>query len=216
MPRPRRGARAFLVGACAVAVLLVLGSTSAAGRTAPARASAATIKVTARDYTFKLSKKAAPSGKVTFVVKNAGKKNHNFKITNKKTPILKPGKSAKLIVTFKKAGKFAYTSTVPGDAKKGMKGTFTIKAAPAPTPAGGNLAAGKTVFITTGCGACHTLKAAGQTGTIASNLDKSTASLAKIQNIVTNGKSSMQAYETLLTPTQIEDVSAFVFQSRSG
>jgi mono/diheme cytochrome c family protein len=213
----RNHLRALLAGAGALAVLLALCATSLAGRTESSGAHAVTIKVTARDYTFKLSKKTAPAGKVTFVVKNAGKKNHNFKITNKKTPILKPGKSAKLIVTFKKAGNFAYTSTVPGDAKKGMKGVFKVTAPAKTKPvAVVDVKAGKQVFVTTGCGACHTLKAAGQNGTIASNLDQSKASLAKIVNIVTNGKSSMQAYKTLLTPTQIQDVANFVFQSRTG
>lgn len=37
--------------------------------------------------------------------------------------------------------------------------------------ANGNAAAGKAVFAAGGCGACHTLKAAGATGTIGPNLD---------------------------------------------
>ncbi len=60
------------------------------------------------------------------------------------------------------------------------------------------------------------MKAAGTTGTIASNLDKSKSSLATIKTIVASGKDSMQAYSTLLTPTQIDDVSSFVFESRTG
>ena len=117
----RTGA-SFIVAVALVAPLL-LTSGSFGGRTAPAASHAVTIKVTAREYSFKFSKKVAPAGKVTFVVKNAGKKLHDFKInfmvvkvkntrnvkvTAKKTPILKPGKSAKLVVTFKEGGKFAY------------------------------------------------------------------------------------------------------------
>lgn len=37
---------------------------------------------------------------------------------------------------------------------------------------GGGSAAGKTVFVTNGCGACHTLKAAGSTGKVGPDLDK--------------------------------------------
>ena len=37
---------------------------------------------------------------------------------------------------------------------------------------GGASAAGKTVFVNNGCGACHTLKAAGSTGTVGPDLDK--------------------------------------------
>ncbi len=211
--RFRRRQRGFLVAAGALAALLAICSTSLAGRSAPARASAATVTVTASDYSFKLSTKSAPAGKVTFSVKNAGKHDHDFKIAGEKTPVLKPGRSAKLVVTFTKAGRFTYTSTVSGDASKGMKGTFTTIAT---APVSSNVAAGKQVFVTTGCGACHTMKAAGTTGTIASSLDKSKSSLATIKTIVASGKSSMQAYSTLLSPTQIEDVAEFVFQSRTG
>ena len=44
----------------------------------------------------------------------------------KKTPLIKPGKSAKLTVTLK-AGKSAYLCTVAGHAAAGMKGTLTVK-----------------------------------------------------------------------------------------
>jgi uncharacterized cupredoxin-like copper-binding protein len=37
-------------------------------------------------------------------VTNKGKIPHDFKIAGKKTPLLKPGKSAELTVTLKKAG----------------------------------------------------------------------------------------------------------------
>ncbi len=205
--------RAFSVVTALVAPLL-LSSASFAGQTAPA-AKAVTVNVTARDYSFKLSKKVATAGPVTFVVKNTGKKLHNFRITNKKTPILKPGKSAKLVVTFKKAGMFAYLSTVPGDAKKGMKGAFTIKAAP--TPAGGtNLAAGKVVFVTTGCGSCHVFKAGDGRGSIGPNLDASKISRATIIARVTSGKGTMPSYAGQLSAQQIQDVADFVFGSRTG
>ncbi len=203
--------RGLVICAGALVAPLLFGSASIAGRTAPAAMHAVTINVTARDYSFTLSKKTAPVGKVTFAVKNTGKHNHDFKIAGKKTPVLKPAKSAKLVVTFGKAGPFAYSSTVAGDAKKGMKGTFTAKAS-----TGGNVAAGKTVFVTTGCGVCHTLKATGSTGAIGPNLDTSKAALATIVSRVTNGKGTMPTYKSQLTSTQIQDVAAFVFQSRTG
>ncbi len=52
---------------------------------------------------------------------------HDFKIAGKKTPLIKPGKSATLKVTLKKHKKYAYLCTVPGHAAAGMKGTFTVK-----------------------------------------------------------------------------------------
>jgi Copper binding proteins, plastocyanin/azurin family len=41
-------------------------------------------------------------------------------------PLIQPGKTAKLVVTFKKKGKYPYLCTVPGDAAAGMKGVFTV------------------------------------------------------------------------------------------
>jgi mono/diheme cytochrome c family protein len=209
MMRPR--GRAVVAAAVALAASLLLGSVSLAAVSSSAAGHVATVTVTARDYAFKLSTKAAPVGKVTFAVKNTGQKNHSFQIAGKKTAVLTPGKSAKLVVTFTKAGPFAYTSTVAGDAKKGMKGTFTVKMA---ASTGGNVAAGKQVFISTGCGACHTLKAAGTTGSIGPNLDSSTASRATIVSRVTSGKGLMQSYASTLSSQQIQDVADFVLASR--
>jgi mono/diheme cytochrome c family protein len=47
--------------------------------------------------------------------------------------------------------------------------TESTTTAPAPT---GDAAAGKTVFTSAGCGACHTLKEANATGTVGPNLDE--------------------------------------------
>ena len=80
----------------------------------------------------------------------------------------------------------------------------------------GNPAAGKKVFVTTGCGTCHTLKAAGAKGVIASNLDKKKTAYAKIVVFVTKGtttKGVMPAYKTQLSAKQIQDVAAFVYTS---
>ncbi len=52
---------------------------------------------------------------------------HDFKINGKVTPLLQPGKSAKLTVKFAKAGTYPYLCTVPGHAAAGMKGVFTVR-----------------------------------------------------------------------------------------
>jgi uncharacterized cupredoxin-like copper-binding protein len=110
-----------LVGAAlAVAVPATAATTHHAAKTT-------TITVAASEFKFKLSKVSAPKGTVVFKVTNKGHVAHDFKISGKKTPLINPGKSAKLKVTFKKAGKFPYLCTVPGHAASGMKGTFTIK-----------------------------------------------------------------------------------------
>jgi mono/diheme cytochrome c family protein len=87
-----------------------------------------------------------------------------------------------------------------------MKGTFSVK----------DVSAGKKVFVSTGCGACHVMKAAGTSGTLGPNLDKSKASRSTIENVIAKGKGAMPAYKPQLTSKQIDDVSEFVFQARTG
>jgi uncharacterized cupredoxin-like copper-binding protein len=94
----------------------------------PNRQTATTIQVKGGEFFFRLSTKSiAKPGAVTFVVKNVGQVLHDFRINGKKTPLLQPGKTAKLVVTFKKKGKYPYSCTVPGHASAGMKGVFTVR-----------------------------------------------------------------------------------------
>jgi uncharacterized cupredoxin-like copper-binding protein len=52
---------------------------------------------------------------------------HDFKIDGKTTPLVQPGHTAKLVVRFKKAGKFSYLCTVPGHAAAEMRSVFTVR-----------------------------------------------------------------------------------------
>ena len=109
------------------AVALVAASVAMPALATPSRATATKVTVTASEFKFKLSTKTiAKPGKVTFTVVNKGALPHDFKISGKKTPLIKPGKSARLAVTLKK-GKLAYVCTVAGHAAAGMKGTLTVK-----------------------------------------------------------------------------------------
>jgi uncharacterized cupredoxin-like copper-binding protein len=119
---------AFMIVAACAAVLAPGAGSALAAPAAHTASKATTVTVAASEFKFKLSKTSAPKGSVTFVVTNKGKIVHDFKIDGKATPRLKPGKSAKLVVKFAKAGKFAFLCTVPGHAAAGMKGTFTVKA----------------------------------------------------------------------------------------
>jgi plastocyanin len=91
------------------------------------------VTVTATDSKFTLSKRSVPAGTVIFTVTNKGKVSHDFKIAGKKTPLLAPGRSATLRVTFSKKGRYPYLSTVSGQASHGMKGVFSVVAAVTPT-----------------------------------------------------------------------------------
>jgi len=91
--------------------------------------------------------------------------------------------------------------------------------APAEEEAGGEeaaggaaaLAEGKTVF-TTDCGSCHTLQAAGTSGTVGPDLDELEPELATVENQVINGGGPMPAFgkEGTLSPKEIKAVSAYV------
>jgi mono/diheme cytochrome c family protein len=75
----------------------------------------------------------------------------------------------------------------------------------------GNAAAGKAVFTgSAGCTNCHTLADAGSTGTVGPNLDDAKPPYALVIDRVTNGKSVMPPFKGTLTPTQIQDVAAYV------
>jgi uncharacterized cupredoxin-like copper-binding protein len=88
-------------------------------------ATATTVTVTMKEFKFVLSKKTVPHGTVTFKLVNKGKLQHDFKISGKKSKLISPGKSGKLIVTLKK-GKLSYLCTVAGHAAAGMKGKLTV------------------------------------------------------------------------------------------
>jgi uncharacterized cupredoxin-like copper-binding protein len=120
-----RSILALAAAAMAASALVPFASARTDGQ---ARAAATTIQVKGGEFFFRLSAKSiARPGKVTFVFKNIGHVMHDFKINGKRTPLIGPGKTAKLVVTFKKKGKYPYLCTVPGHAAAGMKGTFTAR-----------------------------------------------------------------------------------------
>ena len=136
----RPGGRFVLVVALAMAGLVAGifvpgGGASPKESHSPSHAAATTrVTVTATDLKFTLSRRSVPTGPVIFTVTNKGKVSHDFKIAGKKTPLLAPGRSATLQVTFSKKGRYPYLSTVSGQASQGMKGVFSVVAAVAPTP----------------------------------------------------------------------------------
>ena len=117
------------IGATAPFVIPAIGARDSTAKTV-------TIRVTATEFKFALSRRSVPTGTtVVFKVTNKGKIQHDFKIAGKKTKLLNPGKSTTLKVVFRKKGKFGYICTVKGHAAIGMKGTFAVgvKAVPITT-----------------------------------------------------------------------------------
>jgi nitrite reductase (NO-forming) len=111
-----------------VALAALALAASALVPVASARVAATTVHVQGGEFFFKVSTTTvAKPGKVTFVFKNVGHVLHDFRIGGKTTPLIQPGKTATIAVTFKKKGSYSYLCTVPGHAAAGMKGVFTVR-----------------------------------------------------------------------------------------
>jgi mono/diheme cytochrome c family protein len=80
----------------------------------------------------------------------------------------------------------------------------------------GDATAGKEVFASAGCTACHTLAAANSTGTVGPNLDDAKPSFELAVQRVTLGQGGMPSFKDQLEPQQIADVAQFVASSTGG
>jgi plastocyanin len=123
------------VAGLAAGVYLPAGNAKTAAAGSSHASKVVTIKVTAKEWSFSLSKRSVPVGTtVAFKVTNKGKIGHNFKIAGKATKLLAPGQSQTITVKFTKKGTFSYVCTVTGHARLGMQGKFAVGvAAPPPT-----------------------------------------------------------------------------------
>ena len=82
----------------------------------------------------------------------------------------------------------------------------SIAAAKPPSELGND---GKAIFQSE-CASCHTLAAAGATGTVGPNLDQLKPAQAIVVRQVTNGGAVMPAFKGKLTPAQIAAVATYV------
>lgn len=113
----------------AAAIAVALLGAAAAGVVAHASANVKTINVTEKEFHISVSGKGA-AGAVKFAVKNTGKLSHALEISgpgvkSKRTPLIKPGKSATLTATLK-SGTYTLWCPVPGHAAEGMKTTLKV------------------------------------------------------------------------------------------
>jgi len=72
---------------------------------------------------------------------------------------------------------------------------------------------GAAIFKGAGCAGCHTLAAAGATGTVGPNLDQLKPSTAAVATQVTNGGAVMPAFKGKLSDAQIQAVAKYVSSS---
>jgi outer membrane protein assembly factor BamB len=95
----------------------------------------------------------------------------------------------------------------------GAKGSVPTPTTGTTTTAGGGTAAnGKSIFVAN-CGSCHTLNAAGTTGSIGPNLDDLKPNEATVEHQVINGGGGMPAFKGRLSNAQIKAVSQYVAQN---
>jgi uncharacterized cupredoxin-like copper-binding protein len=118
----------FMLFAAMLTAVAVFGVESEPATGATATGAAKTVQVQEKEFKILPAAITVAHGSVTFVVKNIGKIQHDLAISGpkvtgpKKTALIKPGGTAKLVVTL---GKGVYTlfCTVPGHRQLGMKAT---------------------------------------------------------------------------------------------
>jgi mono/diheme cytochrome c family protein len=80
----------------------------------------------------------------------------------------------------------------------------------------GDATRGKAIFASAGCGGCHTLQAAGTSGTVGPNLDDAKPDFALVFDRVKHGKGAMPSFDGQLTDQEIADVAEYVVESTHG
>ena len=100
-----------------------------------------------------------------------------------------------------------YVASVAGLDRGGKPIDPTNPPKPAPPDGGSD---GESIFASAGCGGCHTLAAAGSSGTVGPNLDEAKPSKKLALDRVTNGQGGMPSFKGQLSQKQIEAVAEYV------
>jgi len=129
-------AGSFLARAAVAASVSLVAGGALAGSASPGQRATLNVRVDAREFAFALSRTSAPAGStLRFTVRNRGKNAHRFRIGAKRTKLLRPGTRQLLSVRVPARGPLRFLCTVGNHAKRGMRGTFRVTAAPTPPPA---------------------------------------------------------------------------------
>jgi mono/diheme cytochrome c family protein len=101
----------------------------------------------------------------------------------------------------------------------GHQRTTPTGTSPGPTPTsptspnGPTPSNGRTLFLASGCGDCHTLAAAGTSGTAGPSLDQTRPSYELVVQRVTSGGGDMPPFGGSLTMAQIRAIARYVTDS---
>ena len=89
-----------------------------------------TVRAIEKEFSIALQPESPKAGRNSFEVANEGKIPHDLEIegggVEEKTPLIDPGKSAKLAADLK-PGKYRFYCTVPGHAESGMDVDVTVR-----------------------------------------------------------------------------------------
>jgi uncharacterized cupredoxin-like copper-binding protein len=113
----------YSIAVLAALTTALIAAGGAAAR--PAAVSSTTVRVTAKDFFFRLNTKQVRHGRVTFVIRNASSALHDFAIAGHRSKTIGPGKTTRLTVTLKR-GRYPYRCTVDSHAELGMKGVLRV------------------------------------------------------------------------------------------
>ena len=79
-----------------------------------------------------------------------------------------------------------------------------------PGAAGGTEPRGQAIFVSAGCGSCHTFERAGSNGEIGPNLDEAKPSQELAVDRITNGQGAMPSFKGQLSEAEIEAIAEYV------
>lgn len=85
------------------------------------------VTVVMKEFRFILSTHSVRTRTVVFRLVNRGHLAHDFKIAEKKSALIAPGKRGVLRVVFRRTGRYPYVCTVPGHTQAGMKGELRVR-----------------------------------------------------------------------------------------
>jgi cbb3-type cytochrome c oxidase subunit III len=123
------------------------------------------------------------------------------------------------LATYTTNKKFTVQQPMPADIVKGQDAidvaAYVASVAGTGGPAGSptNVGTNGAAIFKTNCASCHTLAAAGATGTVGPDLDQLKPAMAVVVRQVTNGGAIMPAFKGKLTPAQIQAVAKYVSSS---
>ena len=126
------------------------------------------------------------------------------------------------IATYTTNKKFTSQTTMPANLVKGQDAIDVAAyvasvAGQGGFSTGGGFASlgtdGAAIFKGAGCAGCHTLSAAGATGTVGPNLDQLKPSTSVVAHQVMVGGGAMPAFQGKLSPAQIQAVAQYVSSS---